>query len=117
MKIFILTVLTILIMYPMMARAVATTTAPSSVKLENPISDITVTALIGRIIKTALGVMGGLTLLMVVWGGVTWINAAGNAEKITAGKNIIIWALLGAILTVSSYVILNTIFTYYLSPQ
>lgn len=80
------------------------------VKLENPLAiGTSVPEIIGAIIKGILGVMGGLVLLMVVWGGTTWITAAGSPEKIKAGSQTILWALLGGILTVASYVILNNI--------
>lgn len=83
---------------------------PDIVSLKNPLGlGKTVPAILGAIIKGALGIMGGLVLLMVVWGGVTWITAAGSPEKIKAGSQTILWALLGAIVTVASYMILNYI--------
>lgn len=83
------------------------------VSLDNPIKAKTVPELIGNIIQAALGVMGGLTLLMVIWGGSTWLTAAGSPEKISAGKNTMVWALLGAILVVSSYIIVKTLLIYF----
>ena len=83
---------------------------PGVVELDNPLKlGKTVPAILGAIIKGALGIMGGLVLLMVVWGGTTWITAAGNPEKVKAGSQTILWALLGGILTVASYIILNNI--------
>jgi hypothetical protein len=61
------------------------------------------------VIKGVLGVMGGLVLLMVVWGGTVWMSAAGNPEKVKSGSQTILWALLGAIITSASYIILSSI--------
>jgi len=87
---------------------------PDIVKLDNPLVGDTTkpTEIIGRIIKMALSVMGGLVLLMVVWGGFQWLTAAGSPEKVKSGMQTILWAVLGAVITLSSYVILNTILSY-----
>jgi hypothetical protein len=87
---------------------------PSVVSLENPLEGGVTkpTEIIGRIIKVALSIMGGLVLLMVVWGGFQWLTAAGSPEKVKSGMQTILWAVLGAAITLSSYVILNTILSY-----
>ncbi len=79
------------------------------VKLSNPLAgDVTdVNAIIGNVIKTAMGVMGALVLLMIIWGGTTWLWSAGNPEKVKAGSNMIMWAILGAIVVLASYMLLT----------
>jgi hypothetical protein len=47
---------------------------------------------------------------MVFFGASGWITSGGNPEKIEAGQKTIIWAVLGVILTLSSYIILSGIF-------
>lgn len=87
---------------------------PDVVKLDNPLTigkDVKV--IIGTIIKGILGVMGALVLLMVVKGGGTWITAAGSPEKIKEGSQTILWALLGAIITAASYIILSGIMKFF----
>jgi hypothetical protein len=99
--------------------AASTLTIPSggstdfgkTVKLSNPlVGNVTdVNAIIGNIIKAATGVMGALVLLMIVWGGVTWLTAAGNPEKIKSGSNTIMWAILGAVVVLGSYLLLTAV--------
>lgn len=87
---------------------------PDVVKLDNPLTigkDVKV--IIGTIIKGILGVMGALVLLMVVKGGSTWIMAAGSPEKVKEGSQTILWALLGAIITAASYIILSGIMKFF----
>lgn len=85
-----------------------------TVKLDNPIganagTDIEVTTILGNIVNSALGIMGGLVLLMIVWGGFTWLTGMGNPEKIKAGTNTITWAVLGAVVVLGSYFLLNLV--------
>ena len=49
--------------------------------LGNEDEDANVNILIGRVINAALGVVGSLALLMFVYGGFTWMLAAGNNER------------------------------------
>ncbi len=89
---------------------------PGVVKLDNPLALSTdIKVIIGTLIKGVLGVMGGLVLLMVVWGGITWITAAGSPEKVKSGSQTILWALLGAVITTASYIILNGIMDAFFS--
>lgn len=88
---------------------------PTEVKLENPIAlgpagnATDVPTIIGTIINGIMGIMGAIVLLLVVYGGTTWLMSAGNPEKIKSGSQTILWALFGAIITVASYVILSKI--------
>ncbi|HBH45760.1 MAG: hypothetical protein A2445_01275 [Candidatus Jacksonbacteria bacterium RIFOXYC2_FULL_44_29] len=65
---------------------------------------------IRRFINVALGFLGIITVVMVIYGGVMWLTAAGSDEKIEKGKRIITWAAIGAIVisiawTISSYIL------------
>lgn len=87
------------------------------VKLDNPLGSVkTPTDIIGQVIKVAMSVMGGVVLLMIVKGATTWITAGGNPENIQSGTKTIIWAVIGALLTVSSYVLLSGIINAFFHP-
>lgn len=92
--------------------ALAANSAPASstkmsgsaaVGLPMPLAGIGVQTLIGRIIKYFLGLSGVIALLMFVFGGLSWMMAAGNQEKITKAKNTVVWAVIGLALTLGSY--------------
>jgi len=68
--------------------------------------------LIGQVIKTALGVIGGLALAFMVWGGFQWLTSAGNQEKVSKGTQTMLWAVIGLILTLSSYLLADTFITF-----
>lgn len=82
--------------------------------LDNPLASKTteVTVIIGKIIQFALGLMGSITLFMFVWGGFSWLTSGGNAEKIKKGSQTMIWAAIGVMLVLSSYIILTTYLDY-----
>ncbi|OGH69362.1 MAG: hypothetical protein A2754_02410 [Candidatus Magasanikbacteria bacterium RIFCSPHIGHO2_01_FULL_47_8] len=86
------------------------------VVLENPLGTTDVPTLLGTLIKAALGIIGSLTLLMLIWGGFQWLTSAGNAEKVKSGTQTMIWAVIGVVLVFSSYLILST-FTEYLTGK
>ena len=63
--------------------------------------------LIGRIIHAALGIVGSIALAMFIYGGFTWMTAAGNSEKVQKGKDVLIWATLGLVIIFSAYALVN----------
>lgn len=78
--------------------------------LDNPLGNIETTQdLIGQVINAILGVVGSLALLMFVYGGLTWMTAAGNEEKIKKGKGILMWATIGLVVIFTSYAVLKFI--------
>jgi len=88
--------------------------APQSqgVTLENPLGRIsTPQALIGQIINAALGIVGSLALAMFIYGGFTWMLAAGNSEAVKNGKDILIWASLGLVLIFTAYALTKFVFS------
>lgn len=66
--------------------------------------------LIGRIIKTGMGVIGSIALIMFVFGGFMWMTARGNSEQVSRSLRILSWATLGIIVILSSYVLVDFLF-------
>lgn len=54
-----------------------------------------------------LGITGSLTLLFFVYGGFVWLTSGGNTEQIQKGKKILSSALIGLIIVLASYLIVN----------
>lgn len=68
-----------------------------------------VTILVGRITQFLLGLLGSLAFLMFVYGGLMWIMSGGSPDRVTKGKNAIIYSIIGIILALGSYAIVNLI--------
>lgn len=69
--------------------------------------------IIAIIIQALLGLVGAGALLMFVWGGFHMIFSGGNEERVTKGKRILIWAVVGMAVILSSYAILGFVFNLF----
>lgn len=72
------------------------------------ISDIRDT--IRMFINIALGFLGVITVIFIIYGGLIWMTAAGAEDKVKKGKDTLMWAAIGAIVisiawTIASYVL------------
>lgn len=83
----------------------------AAVKLGDPLGEDKgiegVTGVAKMVINSALGVMGGIALIIVVYGGATLLLSAGRSEWVQRGWTIITWAIIGLITVIISYVLLN----------
>jgi len=80
-------------------------------QLRNPLTGTTEALspekLYGRIIRGFLGVIGALSLVMFIWGGFLWLTSGGSPEKVKKGKDTLVWAIIGLMVTFGSYIILS----------
>jgi len=65
--------------------------------------------LIANIALLILVVTGPILILMFIYGGVLWIISAGNQEKIQQGKLAITSAVIGLVIVLGAYLIVNTV--------
>jgi len=86
--------------------------ASTQVKLEDPLGgSVTIQIIIGRVIKTVMGIMGSIALFMFFDGAWNWLLSFGNAEKVKKGMMTMVWAGLGILAIFASYVILQAFLT------
>lgn len=78
---------------------------PTSLSL--PLGTTSPQRIIGRAISAILGVVGGLALLAFVYGGIVWMTAAGNPDRVAKAKSTVIWASIGLVGIFSAYALLN----------
>jgi hypothetical protein len=91
----------------------SSTSSPSSlgVALPNPLGTTQIPTIIGRVIRGVRNVVGSLALLMIIYGGFTWLTSGGNPDKVKKGKEIMVWAVFGLMVMLGSYIIVNYILT------
>lgn len=65
----------------------------------------------GRLTRFFVSGLGALAVLMFVFGGLQWVMAAGNQEKITKARQTIAYAIMGVAIVMSSYILINFIYT------
>ena|SRR3989338_3900270 len=85
--------------------------AAGEVPLPNPLRGTAddIPTLFGKIISGwFLGFTGVAALIFFVWGGFELIISQGGEEQIKAGKNKMLWATVGLVAVLISYMFLNT---------
>jgi len=78
-----------------------------SANLDNPIAYDTGIELIGGLVKAFLGVIGALTVLVIVYGGVLYITSAGNEENLKKAKGAVTGAVIGLAVALLAYVLVD----------
>jgi len=66
-------------------------------------------ALILNIVNFFLLFLGLIAVIMIIYGGITYVTAAGNQEKIESAKKIILYAIVGIIIVLISFALVRTV--------
>jgi hypothetical protein len=74
-----------------------------------PIYDDDFGALINTIINITLLVAGVLAIFYLIWGGISYVTAGGDAEKASKGRVAITNAIIGIVIIAASFAIYNYI--------
>lgn len=61
--------------------------------------------IIGTLIQTLLSLLGVIFLLLIIYGGITWMTAEGDESKVEKAQKIIRNATIGLIIIISAYAI------------
>lgn len=71
------------------------------------------TELIGKdgvftnISNTILYIVGIVSVIMLIWGGIRYILSGGDNKKVTDAKNTILYAIIGLIIAILAFAIVN----------
>jgi hypothetical protein len=71
--------------------------------------ETTLRGLILTIVNYFLGFLGLLAVIMVIYGGVTYVSSAGNEEAVGKAKKIIMYALIGIVIILLSFVLVRMV--------
>ena len=63
------------------------------------------------IVNFFLTFLGLIAVVMIIYGGFLYVSAAGNQEKIESAKKIIMYAVIGIVVILLSFAIVNTVLT------
>jgi hypothetical protein len=86
----------------------------ASIELYNPLGANTdIPAFIGRGIRGVLGLIGGVALLMFVYGGIVWMTAGGDSKRVEGAKSIIKNSVIGLLLIFFSYNLIGVFFSFF----
>lgn len=66
-------------------------------------------SLAGSIYTVGLGIIGGVTLLFIIYGGYIVMTSQGNPTQVAKGKSYITYAVVGLLLAIFGYVFMEII--------
>ena len=56
-----------------------------------------------RIINTALGLLGTISLVIILYAGFKWMTAGGNEENAAGARKILVSAVIGLVIILAAY--------------
>ncbi len=62
-------------------------------------------ATIASIIRTVLGFLGIVAVVIILWGGFQWMTAGGNEDKVKIAKRLIVQGIIGLVVILSAFAI------------
>ncbi|MBQ3310301.1 hypothetical protein IJG73_02570 [Candidatus Saccharibacteria bacterium] len=65
------------------------------------------TGVFTRITNTVLYIVGIISVIMLIYGGLRYILSGGDSKKVTDAKNTILYAIIGLIISILAYAIVN----------
>ncbi|HRN96041.1 MAG TPA: hypothetical protein PLD54_01175 [Candidatus Levybacteria bacterium] len=71
---------------------------------------------IGNIVSWSINILLIVAILgalfFLIWGGISWITSGGDREKLDKARKTIIFAIIGLIVVLLSFIILQTVGTF-----
>ena len=96
--------------------AVVSTTVFAKVAQENELKNITGVSKTGSlkdniilVINWILGFVGLVAVVMLVYGGFTYVISGGDEQKLESAKNTIIYAVIGIVVVLLAFVIVRAV--------
>lgn len=68
--------------------------------------------LITNITRLALLLAGGIAIVYIIIGAISYLTAYGNEEKATQGKKTVTWALVGLAVVILSEMLINEVMRF-----
>jgi len=124
MKVTLKKVLAGLLMVPLLALAISAVVTPSATfadatsQIQSGIqatgsgsSPASLNGIFKNIVNILLYVIGAISIIMLIVGGIRYAVSGGNSAQVTAAKNTIMYALIGLVVAVLAYAIVNFVLT------
>jgi hypothetical protein len=74
-------------------------------------SDQGILGVIADIISILLSISGAVAVLAIIYGGFLFLTAGGNETQVKTAKQILLYAIIGTVVIILSYVIIDVIVT------
>ena len=97
---------------PAMAVDTGLETTAGAAGLSTAEADTDVATITGRVINAALGLVGVIFVVLMIYAGFLWMTAQGNVEQVKKAKTMIVQASIGTLVVFASYVLVWTLMDY-----
>lgn len=78
---------------------------------QNNTNTVTADSLVKQITNVLLFVVGAAAIIMIIWGGIKYVTSGGDSAGVTSAKNTILYAVIGLIVAVLAYTLVNFVFS------
>ena len=68
-------------------------------------------SIINNIINIALFIVGILCVIMIIYSGIRYVISRGNPEEVKNAKNTLLYAIIGLIIAIIAWALVNFVFT------
>lgn len=83
-------------------------------QIDNTSSSTSVGDIIKTIVNVLLFILGAVAVIMIVIGGMRYTVSQGDSAAITSAKNTILYAVIGLVVALLAYAIVNFVVTQFL---
>ena len=63
------------------------------------------------VVNVLLFIIGAVSVIMLIYGGIRYTTSGGNANSVTAAKNTVIYSIVGLVISILAYAIVNFVVT------
>lgn len=92
--------------------------APSALAQTNPLgplpidspTPLTIEELVRRIVNIMLYIIGIISVIMIIFAGIKYATSTGSQEKVTSAKNTLLYAIVGLVVAIFAYAIVNWVY-------
>jgi len=97
---------------PTSAYAAVSDGAAGGVGAANPGNNVPVTlfgngSIFNTIVNILLFIIGAISVIMLIYGGIRYTISAGDSGSVTAAKNTILYAIVGLVIAILAFAIVN----------
>ncbi len=69
-----------------------------------------------KAVNVLLFLIGAVSVIMIIYGGIRYVTSGGNQNQVTAAKNTILYAVVGLVIAILAYAAVNFIVSSFTTP-
>ena len=66
-------------------------------------------SLVKQFVNIFLFAVGALSVIMLIWGGIRYTTSSGDSNKVQAAKNTVLYAIVGLVVSILAWAIVNMV--------